>query len=424
MHSPFARTASLLLALLLPLALLPGCGGGVAQPAEPSSRAPAEPSPANPDGEVPLPTPAGRPLAELTPGPFRRTAFSQALRHSYGSANGVTFRMKVPLRSEGQRLKVAFRAGDGPLTLRAATVARAGAGGALTGPIMTLTFGGAAGVTVPAHERRESDWAPFPVQAGDELAVSFECSGTPAANGIESYPDSWARAGSYAASEKAMPNAVAEHRLVAVAEVAVEAPARQLTFLAIGDSITEGYMTGTDDDVRQAWPQVMSRALGRPVAVAAVSSQGLADALKNLPEDVEPLSPVTDCIVLLGTNDLFGMELPELAQRTLELYAALAPRCRVWAGTLLPKERTSRGDLAQVRARRTAYNAWLRTLAPVSGVIDFEAALRSPESPDDFPPGLATDGIHPSAQGQQLMGQTAAAYFRPRLESLEGKRSP
>ena len=58
------------------------------------------------------------------------------------------------------------------------------------------------------------------------------------------------------------------------------------------------------DDVRNAWPARTSALTGRPVVNGAVSGQGWYGAFENLERDVFVLDGVTDCAVLLGTNDL------------------------------------------------------------------------------------------------------------------------
>jgi lysophospholipase L1-like esterase len=82
--------------------------------------------------------------------------------------------------------------------------------------------------------------------------------------------------------------------------------------------------------------------------------------------------------------------------------------CRVWAGTLLPKETTTTGEPWLVNARRGEVNDWLRHRAPAFGVVDFERAMAMPEDRNRFAPGLAQDGIHPTYTGQRVMAELAA----------------
>jgi lysophospholipase L1-like esterase len=261
---------------------------------------------------------------------------------------------------------------------------------------------------------------PFEVRAGDELAVSFEVNGALSAASIGNFPGSYARTGNHSHLTSSLGGS--QHpRMVGLATIDVEGP-RSRAAVAIGDSITEGYVSGATtsgtglssgylavkDDYRNAWNAVASSLLGGPVVNAGVSGQGTWDAQQNLEAEVLALEGLTDCVVLLGTNDLGGLSVTQLQGRLQQLFDTLAPKCRVWAGTLLPKERTSAGSLSLVQADRKAINAWLRTTARVYDVIDFEAATQSQTSIDLFYPGFGEDGIHPSVEGHDAMGRAAA----------------
>ncbi len=372
--------------------------------------APADPTPGEP--------PASPTTAVFQPG------FHQALRHGLSAGEVTTFRFQVPVGRGGERVRVAFRAGSGPLTLRRVTVARAGASGALSSAPVPVTFAGRRDATGAARARILSDAIPFPVSRNDELAVTFEVTGAMAASSIANFPGSYARAGAWG-DEPGPLGGTAHPRLVGLQTIEVEGP-RQRAIVAIGDSITEGYVSGpvtggttvasgflaARDDYRNAWTRRAEAALGVPVANAGVSGQGTSDATANLASDVFALPNLTDCVVLIGTNDLAGDSAAGIETRLAALFKALQPRCETWASTLLPKERTSAGDYEQVKARRLEINAWLRSgAAPVDHVIDLESVTRSPTSVHLFATGLGEDGIHPSVRGHGVMAPEVARVF-------------
>jgi lysophospholipase L1-like esterase len=335
--------------------------------------------------------------------------FHQALRGSHWSSR-VTYRMKVPVGRGGGRVRVSFRAGQGSMRLHAASVALAGKGGALASAPVRLTFnGGQNGATAQAYGRVTSDPVSFAVPVGAEVAVSFEVEGVLAASTIRAFPDSYARSGSRTMDQVlgGSPFTTA----VALDTIDVEGPPDR-AFVAIGDSITEGYVDEAND-YRNAWPAVAERLLKQPVVNAGVSGQGIWEELQHVDREVLAMEGITDCVVLLGTNDLSGLEAAELTSRLEQLFTRLAPACRVWAATLLPKERTSSGSLSTVNARRRQVNEWIRTQAKVAGVIDLEAAVRSPTDPNRFVPEYRNDGIHPSVGGQRKMGELAARVLMP-----------
>jgi len=405
---------------VLTLLLLAAAACGPENPSEPpTSGAPTGSStpPASPPapGEPPAPAPA--PVL-FQPG------FHQALRQEMSASAVTTFRFKVPVGRGGDRMRVAFRAGSGALTLRRVTIAQAGLAGALGSAPVPVTFAGRRDATAAARERILSDAISFPVSRNDELAVTFEVVGAMAASSIANFPGSYARAGPYG-DEPGPLGGTAHPRLVGLQTIEVEGP-RQRAIVAVGDSITEGYVSGpttggttvesgflaATDDYRNAWTRVAETALGAPIANAGVSGQGTRDATDNLAGEVLVLPNITDCVVLIGTNDLAGATAGEIEAQMTTLFRALQPHCQVWASTLLPKERTSSGDYEVVKARRVEINGWLRGgTAPADHVIDLESVTRSPASVHLFAPGLGEDGIHPSVQGHRVMAAEVARVF-------------
>ncbi|MGZ3458743.1 MAG: SGNH/GDSL hydrolase family protein, partial [Archangium sp.] len=236
--------------------------------------------------------------------PMFQPGFHQALRWSY-STGDATFRLRVPVGRAGWRVRLAFRSGDGALVLHQATVAHAGTDGSLASAPVGVTFSGAPGFSVGARTRVVSDPVSLPVGFQDELAVSFEVQGELAASAIDSLPGCEMRSGAYAGATGPL-GGTPWARAVGLATVEVEGPPAR-AFVALGDSITEGYITG-HDDTRLAWPWLMQARLGVPIVDAGVSGQGFYDALQNLDQEVLSLRGITDCIVLLGTNDLGALD--------------------------------------------------------------------------------------------------------------------
>jgi lysophospholipase L1-like esterase len=198
---------------------------------------------------------------------------------------------------------------------------------------------------------------------------------------------------------------------VGVATVDVEGPTTR-AFVAIGDSITEGYMD-MKNDTRNAWPALVEAELGVPVVNSGVSGQGFYDALELLDGEVLSLEGITDCIVLLGTNDL-GIDgaLEQVESRMLRMVERLQPFCRVWVSTLLPKEKANFGSYAAVKVQRVAFNDWLRKGSASPDVIDLEAVTRRPDNVHLFIEGLGADGIHPSPAGHKVMAAEVVRVLR------------
>lgn len=347
--------------------------------------------------------------------PMFQPGFHAALRHNYNTSamtsGTLTVRLRVPVGRPGQRVRLTFRSGDGSLTLSKATIARAGANGALESTPVALTFGGAPGFTSVARTLTVSDPVPFTVGFRDELAVSFEVKGALSAGNpnAETLPGSYRRAGAYASTTGAL-GGTASALSMGLATIDVEGPPTR-AFVAVGDSITEGYIGNIPDDTRKAWPSLAEAQLGVPIVNSGVSGQGFYDALQFLDQEVLSLQGITDCIVLLGTNDLSSSNMAQLQERMLTLTTRLKPLCRTWVSPLLPKEKANQGNYETVKRDRPLFNAWLRSTYGES-LIDLEAVTRQPDNVHLFLDGLEVDGIHPSAKGHQVMASEVVRVLR------------
>lgn len=358
--------------------------------------------------------------------------YRTALRASDNLAAPTTFRMKIRSVRAGARLRFSFRAGAGALTLFKANVAKAGVGGDLVGSPVAVTFGGVANKALAAGSTAVSDPVNFAVARNDELYVSFELQGSAAITGlldgvgVNLMPGSFRKAGQFADVPTGFAG-TAESVQHALVGMDVEGEQQKLV-LAIGDSITEGYVggsAGSPDDYRDSWPSVASSLAAPPMVSASVSGQGVlgpTGALANVSNDVLQVSTVTDCILLIGTNDLQASPgnasiVPNIEAAITQLVTQIQSKCTVWVATLLPKESVGTSGsgitLTEVRARRTELNTWIRSQPQWAGrVIDMDAAVRDTSAPENFQAQYRYDGIHPSVAGQAKLGQVASAALQ------------
>jgi lysophospholipase L1-like esterase len=375
----------------------------------------AGPVSAAPDGGIDGGTADG---GRTTPPAVFLPGFHQALRWNELASDLTTYRMRIPAGRAGDRLEVTFRSGDGPLAVTGASVAAAGADGALAAAPVSLAFGGQPGFTAGGRALVTSDPAALAVHFHQDLYVSFEAQGNLAVSAVALFPESYCEAGSHSL-DASLAGQAPHPQAIGVATIEVEgAPSR--VGIALGDSITEGYVQSCvpwtpacgvpPDDYRNCWTYVAEGLLGWPVLNAAVSGQDAETGLANLGQEVLAVPGLTDSITLLGTNDLGGSDTPQDIESVLaQIYQALAPVSRVWGVTLPPKDPAD-PDLAVIQAELTAVDGWLRGgTAPAAGLLDFESVLwASPTDPVDYAPGLGEDGIHPTVQGQRLLGEYTA----------------
>ena len=338
--------------------------------------------------------------------PCFQSAFHQALREDVDFGETTTLRLFLPLGRAGNRLKVTLRSGPRELVVERAFVARPGRDGQSAIDAAPLTFGGQVATRIAPRSSQTSDAVPFAVSFREIVAVSLVVRGSAAASAIKLFPDNQSVPGDRA-EESVLAGAQPFERAVAVSNLSVEGQ-RDRAFIALGDSITEGYVEG-DDSYLESWPAVAESLLKLPVVNAGVSGQGLDGALEYLSTEVLSAEGITDCLILIGTNDLGGTPASKIEENYEQLIDRLLPFCRVHLGVLPPKER------AEIQGDRAALNDWIRAHQKASSAIDFESVLAAPGDPTRFAPGLGMDGIHPTVEGQFRMGRQAA-------EALQGGR--
>lgn len=340
--------------------------------------------------------------------------------------------VRVSLSGRQLRVKLSNVFGTAPLVVDAGSVARAvqpGRADVDAASLRPLTFGGAAGVTIPAGAEYLSDPVDLPHAAGADLAISLHFAQAPARQ--TGHPG--ARATSFIArgnqvAAAAWPQAETFTRWYQIAGVESLAGAGVHTVVAIGDSITDGY--GVQPDTYTRWTDGLAtrlRAAGMTdVGVVNAGIGGgrmLRDGLgpnvvSRFERDVLGRPGVSHAIVMIGVND-FGVqhrnkedspaERARLVADLEQAYRQLVARAHLQGVCVLGATITPYGGSGYYQpgpeneADRLAYNQWIRTAGVVDGVVDFDAALRDPARPDHLLKSLDNDGLHPSPAGYQAM---------------------
>nr|WP_280874708.1 SGNH/GDSL hydrolase family protein [Streptomyces pseudovenezuelae] len=336
-----------------------------------------------------------------------------------------TLRLVVHASVGGPRVRLRFdnTFAAAPVRIGSATVALQAAGATTRDVPVALSFGGAAGVEIPAGAEVFTDPLGFEVPADANLLVSFHL------------PDTVA--------------AVAEHRLAKqrsylsepgdhTADGASTAYTTTLTtwplltgvdvsggpgsVVLLGDSITDG--AGSTTDSNRRWPNALATRLLAQSAVPryGVLNQGISgnrvvaeiyhgdgistdatgvNALNRLDRDVLAQTSVRTAIVFEGVNDVRWQAtaaqvvagLREIAERGHER------GLRMLVATILPCAGEARCTAA-VDTQRAAVNAWIRDADVFDGVLDFDAALRDPGQPARLLPAYdGGDHLHPGEAG-------------------------
>jgi lysophospholipase L1-like esterase len=295
-----------------------------------------------------------------------------------------------------------------------------------------LTFAGSADVTVPPGAEFVSDPLEFAVAPLSDLAVTLHLDAAPATE--TGHPGSRATSyyvhGDFVSAASLIEPKHVDH-WYQVAEIDVQAAPGAAAVVALGDSITDGHGATTNGNDR--WTDVLAARLAgssdrRDIGV---SNQGIGgnhlltdglgpNALARFDRDVLAPAGVRWVIVFEGVNDLGGLarngevsaaEHGALVERVIAAYQQLLARAhahglRVYGATITPYVGSAYYHPGAASERdRQAVNQWIRNSGQFDAVIDFDAAVRDPQHPDQLLPAFDSgDHLHPSPAGYKAMG--------------------
>jgi lysophospholipase L1-like esterase len=337
--------------------------------------------------------------------------------------SNATLRQVIQLALGGERLRLRFsnEFGNAPLTLRRAGVALSKGGSAIEPQSNTaLTFAGSASATLAPGETLTSDELSLGVVALANLAVTLAFDDAPPSN-ITGHPGS--RTTSYLqpgaeVSALEMSAAQATDHWYFLSEVDVLTDARARAIVTLGDSLTDGRGSITNENNR--WPNLLSRRLlaREDTALLSVLNQGAGGnrvleqglgvhALARFERDVLGPPGVRWAVILEGINDL-GASPPATAAALIAAFREMIDKAharsiKVIGGTIPPFEGAEYFTAAGEAARQ-AFNHWLRSSAELDGVIDFDQVMRDPSAPTRL--SAVVDGgdhLHPCAEGYRIM---------------------
>ena len=344
---------------------------------------------------------------------------------------GETFRDIVHLSIGGKaiRLRISNEFGPVPLIVASVHVAlSAGEGAAQPGTDHGVTFGRATSVMIPTGSFAVSDPVAMPVAAFADLAVSIF---VPAQAGaaLTLHPlgssTNYVAEGDQAAAAS-LANAAKVGSLQLLKAVDVDAGPRASAIVALGASITDGYHSTPDKNLR--WPDDLAVRLHANPATAQIGmlNEGISgarilrdvsgpSALARLDRDVLAQSGAKYVVIALGTNDIGHTFFPSVPNETpasaeqmewglAQIVArAHARGIRVIATTLNPYEGAKFYN-AEGDAMRQAFNTYVRSSGIFDGVIDFDRVMRDPSHPARYLPAYDSgDHLHPNDAGYKAM---------------------
>lgn len=339
----------------------------------------------------------------------------------------------------GSQIRVQFSNlwGNGSLAINGAHIALCKASPSVDSTIdpatdKALTFAGTASATIAQGKELWSDPIDFTVanQGNITITTSFGTVPSTLTQHSGSRTTSYFKASGTTADLSAanMSTATSKALWFFISGIDVMADASAGGIVAVGDSITDG--RGSDTDQNNRWTDVLAARLQANAATAKISMMNQAIGATNVSgtattsaqsrfaRDVLGQSGVKYVIILEGVNDIHGGFTPTTINAAykdmIDRAHAHNPKLLVFGGTITPFGGSTTGsdpyysDAAET-ARQTV-NTYIKS-GVFDGVIDFDAAVTDGGNPPKLQTTYATwaqtDGLHPSPAGYKKMGEAA-----------------
>ena len=346
----------------------------------------------------------------------------------------LTIRQTIRVSTGGHRLRLQLsnHFGDAPLVVTGAAIARStGADAINPSSSHPLAFSGKADVTIAAGTDQFSDPFEFELAPLTEYTITLSVADVPHA--VTAHPGSrqtsYVAAGTIGLDSPALLGATPVDHWYFISELDVVSPSPAFAIVTFGDSITDGRGTTTNGNNR--WPDVLAGRLQADPKLAAVGvlNEGIGgnrimhpglgeSALDRMDRDVLAKHGVRWIILFEGINDI-GSAKPgpngELNLTADDLIAAMgrivsrahAKGIRVMGGSITPFAGFAMYYTDQKEAIRQKVNAWIRSTKELDAVVDFDAAVRSPEQPTMIQPQYDVgDHLHLNPAGYGKLGAT------------------
>jgi lysophospholipase L1-like esterase len=204
-------------------------------------------------------------------------------------------------------------------------------------------------------------------------------------------PD-WAQLGRYGTANAALPEAAPGVRRV----------------VFYGDSITDAW----GRSVGEFFP-------GKPYLNRGISGQTTPQMLVRFEQDVVRLHPAA-VVVLAGTNDIAGNTGPSTPAMIEDNFRAITAIARqngiqVVLASITPAYRYPWKPEIEPVATIRELNAWLREFCTDQHMVYLDYYTAMADEKGAMKPGLAVDGVHPTAAGYAIMAPLAEAAIAQAL---------
>ena len=306
--------------------------------------------------------------------------------------------VQVSIGGEKVRLKLTNEFSTGSTEIKAVELAYAKTAGSSSeideSSVVSLTFNGKAGVTMPAKGKAVSDAVNFKLSGRQNVAITIHY-GSASSSSVSGHPGS--RTTSYLKSGNTtdFSGATKTDHWYNILALEVEVPEQAGAVAILGNSITDG--RGSTTNQQNRWADVLSRRLlaNEPTSQVGVLNMGiggncvLAGGLgptgsSRYQRDLFGQEGVKWIILFEAVNDLGGAQNGvQTAKRIIDVYKQIIREAHqkgiyVFGATITPFKGNNYYSADHEKGRSTINN-WVRTTKMLDGVIDFDKAVRNPE---------------------------------------------
>ena len=287
---------------------------------------------------------------------------------------------------------------------------------------VSLTFNGESGVTIPANGTVISDAVNF--KMGDRQDVAITIHYGSASPSVSGHPGSRTTSYLKEGNTTDFTGAIRTDHWYSIQTLEVEAPKKAGAIAILGNSITDGRGSTTNEQNR--WADVLSRrllankatkrvgVLNMGIGGNCVLGGGLGPAgVNRYQRDLFGQEGVKWIILFEAVNDLgYARNGVQTAERIIEVYKKIIDEAhqkgiRVFGATITPFKGNNYYSEDHEKGRSTI-NTWIRTTDLLDGVIDFDQAVRNPQDPEAMQAQFLfeNDWLHLNAKGYETMGNS------------------
>jgi len=166
------------------------------------------------------------------------------------------------------------------------------------------------------------------------------------------------------------------------------------------------------DSITDAWGRSVGEFFpGKPYVNRGISGQTTPQMLIRFQQDVVHLHPAA-VVILAGTNDIAGNTGPTTNQMVEDNFASMADIAKqsgikLVLASILPAYSYPWKPSIQPVERIRELNAWLKEFCEKHKCVYLDYYSAMADEKGAMRPGLASDGVHPTAQGYAVMAPLA-----------------